>query len=293
MSHKLGGVVTALVTPFKKGKVDEASIKKLVRTQIDGGVSGFVVNGTTGESPTLDWREVQQIFKLIKKESDGAVKLIVGTGSNSTATTIEKTKAITKWGADAALVVVPYYNKPPQRGLVAHFQAVAKASKVPVILYNVPGRTVISMAPETVAELSKTKRVVGIKEASGSLDALAKIKASVPANFLLSSGDDATCIDFMSAGGHGVISVISHLIPSELSRLAKAAVAGDRGAVSAYEKYKELNTLMGIEANPMPVKMGLYLQGIIKSPELRLPLVTLASEHTKRLEAAMKELGIL
>lgn len=293
MSHKLGGVITALVTPFKKGEVDYYSLIRLVRDQLDKGVSGFVINGTTGESPTLLWREVQEIFKTVKKTSDGVAKLIVGTGSNSTQATIEKTKLIEKWGADAALVVVPYYNKPPQRGLVAHYKALAKASKTPIILYNVPGRTVISMAPETVVELSKVKKIIGIKEASGNLENLEKIKNGVGSDFLLSSGDDATCIDFMLNGGHGVISVISHLIPEELSKLAAAACSGDKGAASEYGKFKELNALMGIEANPIPVKMGLYLQGIIKSPELRLPLVTLADEHKKRLQAVMDDLGIL
>jgi 4-hydroxy-tetrahydrodipicolinate synthase len=293
MSHKFGGVITALVTPFKKGDVDYYSLIRVVREQIDNGVSGFVVNGTTGESPTLEWSEVKEIFKTVKKTSDGAVKLIVGTGSNSTQETIEKTKQAERWGIDGTLVVVPYYNKPPQRGLVAHYKAVAKAARMPVILYNVPGRTVISMTPETVAELAKEKRIAGIKEASGNLENLDKIKASVSENFLLSSGDDPTCIDFMSRGGHGVVSVISHLIPGELSKLAEAACSGDAGASAEYGKYKELNTLMGIEANPIPVKMGLYLQGLIKSPELRLPLVTLADEHTKRLDACMKDLNIL
>lgn len=293
MKNKFGGVITALVTPFKKGEVDYYSLIRLVRDQLDHGVSGFVVNGTTGESPTLDWSEVKEIFKTVKKTSDGAATLIVGTGSNSTEEAIEKTKMAERWGVDGTLVVVPYYNKPPQRGLVAHYKAVAKAASRPVILYNVPGRTVISMTPDTVAELSKEKRIAGIKEASGNLEALTQIKNKVSATFALSSGDDATCIDFMLKGGHGVVSVISHLIPDQLSKLAKAACSGDSGAAAEYGKYKELNVLMGIEANPIPVKMGLYLQGLIKSPELRLPLVTLADEHKKRLESVMKDLNIL
>lgn len=293
MIEKFGGVITALVTPFKKGLVDHYSLIRLVREQLDNGVRGFVVNGTTGESPTLEWSEVREIFRTVKKTSDGAATLIVGTGSNSTQATIEKTKLVEKWGADAVLVVAPYYNKPPQRGLVAHYKAVAKAARVPVILYNVPGRTVISMTADTVAEIAKEKRVIGIKEASGDLELLAQIKSKVRPEFLLSSGDDATCIDFMGRGGHGVISVVSHLIPRQLSTLAAAACAGDRGAVAEFGKYKELNALMGIEANPIPVKMGLYLQGIIKSPELRLPLVTLADEHKRKLEATMRDLDIL
>jgi 4-hydroxy-tetrahydrodipicolinate synthase len=287
------GVVTALVTPFLKGKIDYVSVKNLVRAQLEGGVEGFVVNGTTGESPTLDEVEVAQLFKFVKKVSDDVVPIVLGTGTNSTKETIRKTAAAAKLGADAALVVVPYYNKPPQRGLVSHFNAVAKSAKLPVVLYNVPGRTVVSMAAETVATLAKNKNIIGIKEASGQISNLENIKQGVDKNFLLLSGDDATCIDFMLAGGMGVISVISHVIPAQLRALSDRARKGDISAREDYKKYNELNRLIGIEANPIPVKMMLYQMGILRSPELRLPLVELSAENKTKTQAELKRLGDL
>jgi 4-hydroxy-tetrahydrodipicolinate synthase len=287
------GVVTALVTPFLKGKIDYVSVKNLVRAQLEGGVEGFVVNGTTGESPTLDEVEVAQLFKFVKKVSDDVVPIVLGTGTNSTKETIRKTASAAKLGADAALVVVPYYNKPPQRGLVSHFNAVAKSAKLPVVLYNVPGRTVVSMAAETVATLAKNKNIIGIKEASGQISNLENIKQGVDKNFLLLSGDDATCIDFMLAGGMGVISVISHVIPAQLRALSDRARKGDISAREDYKKYNELNRLIGIEANPIPVKMMLYQMGILRSPELRLPLVELSAENKTKTQAELKRLGDL
>lgn len=291
--HDLKGVVTALVTPFLKGRVDFKSLKTLVQHQLDNGVEGFVISGTTGESPTLHAEEVEKIFKFVKKISDNSVPLILGTGSNSTEETIKKTKQAKKLKADAALVVVPYYNKPPQRGLVAHFKAVAKNVNVPIILYNVPGRTVITMAPETIIELSKVKNIVGVKEASGRVEVVEQLMKSVNNKFVLSSGDDATCLDFMFAGGEGVISVISHVIPKELRRLADKARNKDLSARKEYESYNKLNQLMGIEANPIPVKMALHLMGIIASPELRLPLVTLSETNTASLKAELNKLGVI
>lgn len=288
----ISGVITALVTPFYKGKVDYDSLKKLVRHQLENNVSGLVVNGTTAESPTLTADEVEKIFRKVAKISDGAVPLILGTGSNSTAETIKKTKLVKKYKADAALVVVPYYNKPPQRGMVAHFKSVAKETKVPVILYNVPGRTVVSLETPSVLELAKIKNIIGIKEASGKTELVKPMREGTSDKFALLSGDDATCIDFMQKGGDGVISVISHLIPNELSSMSHRATAGIDVA-SEYSKFKNLNQLMGVEPNPMPVKMGLHLMGILRSPELRLPLVELSQVNKLVLENEMKKLGLI
>lgn len=289
---KISGVITALVTPIYKGKVDYDSLKKLVTHQLENNVNGLVVNGTTAESPTLHSDEVEKIFKVVAKVSDRSVPLILGTGSNSTEETIKKTKLVKKYKADAALVVVPYYNKPPQRGIIAHFKTVAKETKVPVLLYNVPGRTVVSMTADSIIELGKVKNIIGVKEASGKTELVERMRAGTSKNFILLSGDDTTCIDFMMRGGDGVISVISHIIPNELSTLAHRAIAGQKVAAE-YARFDKLNQLMGIEANPMPVKMGLHLMGILRSPELRLPMVTLSSENELILQHELKQLGIV
>lgn len=290
---KMAGVVTALATPFKKGAVDYESVKRLVVHQMNHGIQGFVVNGTTAESPTLEQNEVEKIFKLVKKISDGAVPVLIGTGSNSTKETIKKTALAKKLGADAALVVVPYYNKPPQRGLIEHYRAVAKAVKIPIVSYNVPGRTVVSMTAETIIELSKIKGVVGVKEASGDLRTLGAVAPEVSKDFLLSSGDDSSAVDFNLIGGHGVISVVSHVIPAEMVGLVKRAQSKDEDAIEKFKKYSELNRLMGVEANPIPVKMALHLMGIFASPELRLPLVTLSDSNKKILKQELENLGVI
>lgn len=287
------GVITALVTPFKKGRLDLKSLRKLVRHQLDHGIQGFVVNGTTGESPNLSPEEIQKIFECVKKESNHTVPLILGVGSNSTAQTIRNLSLAKKLKADGVLVVVPYYNKPPQRGLIEHFRAVAKATRLPVILYNVPGRTVVSMDAKTVATLAKVKNIVGIKEASGRLELLEEIKSSVSSKFLLSSGDDATAIDFVFRGGHGVISVISHVIPRDFVDLVGRGREGDQQVMSEYKKFAQLNKLMGCEANPMPVKMALQMMGIIESAEVRLPLVTLSKPNQELLRQELIKLELL
>jgi 4-hydroxy-tetrahydrodipicolinate synthase len=289
---KFSGVMTALVTPFLKGRVDYKSLKKLVVHQLDNGIQGFIVNGTTAESPTLEAEEVEKIFSLVKKESHGAIPLVLGVGSNSTKQTITNIRMAHKLKADGALVVVPYYNKPTQTGMLAHFREVAKASKIPVILYNVPGRTVVSMSAETVGALARVKNIVGIKEASGKLDLLEDIKKVVGPKFLLSSGDDGSAIDFTLRGGHGVISVISHVIPAAFVELVRRGRERDREALTDYKKYNELNRLLGIESNPIPVKMALHLMGIIASPEMRLPLVQLSKENKELLSKEIKVLGI-
>jgi 4-hydroxy-tetrahydrodipicolinate synthase len=294
------GVITALVTPFYKGKVDFVSIKKLVEHQLAGGVEGFVVNGTTGESPTLEEREVINIYKFVEKlvrafekKNKRKISLILGTGSNSTAEAIKKTRLAKKLKADAALIVVPYYNKPTQPGLVAHYKDIAKSVAVPIILYNVPGRTVISMQPATVAELAKVKNIIGIKEASGKIEVAQEIRASTPASFTLLSGDDATCIEFMKVGGEGVISVISHVIPSALRALSDSARKKDSSVTMEYSKFEKLNSLIGVEPNPIPVKMALYLMGIIRTAEMRLPLVEMTPENTAKLKAELLSLGLI
>ncbi len=290
---KFSGVYTALVTPFKNGEIDFKSLKNLVQFQLENGVQGFVVLGTTAESPVLSNTERYEVFKAVKDESNGRVPLVVGTGTNSTSETIRFTKEAKEWGADGALVVVPYYNKPPQRGLIAHYKMVAEASSLPVLLYNVPGRTITKLDLETIVELSKVKGIVGIKEASGDIEFDKQIRAKAGSEFLLTTGDDSTYVEFLQAGGNGVISVASHILPVEFVRWARKVSENDKNVAEDFKKYRELIDFLFIESNPIPVKMALHLLGIIESPELRLPLVALESDKTNELRSKMKAVGIL
>lgn len=288
------GTFTALVTPFKNDKIDYASLDRLLKQQLDGGVDGFVVNGTTAESPTLTASEVSELFNHIRAVCGPNVPLIVGTGSNSTAKTIEDSKKAEAMGADAILVVVPYYNKPPQRGLYEHFKAVATSVKIPTILYNVPGRTITSLAAETVGDLSKVAGVIGIKEASGKIDLEEEIIKACGKDFVMLSGDDGTYVDFLAAGGHGVISVATHVIPKQMVQWKKWVSEGQLDKARAdISKYMDLINLLFVEANPIPVKKALALMGILDSASLRLPMVELSPSHTENLKAEMKRVGVL
>lgn len=280
VSKNLNKVFTALVTPFLKGQVDFKSLENLVKFQLNKGIRGFVVNGTTAESPTLLKEEVREIFSLVKSLSPPDVTLVVGTGTNSTRESIEKTQLANAWGADAALVVVPYYNKPTDEGLYEHFKAIAGSSDLPIILYNVPGRTITSLAPETVARLSKLNSIVGIKEATGNLKLFAEMKALTPESFVYLSGDDASYLDFMRAGGEGVISVASHVYP-ELFLKVQSDFAKEQTAVE-FKNYLESIQALFMVSNPIPVKEALYQMQIIASPELRLPLLAMNEEVRER-----------
>lgn len=291
---KFKSTLTALVTPFKDGVVDVKSLEKLVAQQIAGGVDGFVVNGTTAESPTLTESEVEKIFSVVKASAPAGTEFIIGVGSNSTATTIEATKRAESLKADGVLVVVPYYNKPPQRGLRAHFEAVAKSTSLPVILYNVPGRTITSLETQTIKDLSVVQNIVGIKEASGKIDFAKEIITACGAEFTMLSGDDGTYVEFLAAGGHGVISVATHVIPAQMVQWKKWVQQGAiEQARADIVKYSKLIDLLFCEANPIPVKMALYKMGILASPELRLPLVELSPEKTETLVKEMKAVGVL
>ncbi|MGE9745328.1 4-hydroxy-tetrahydrodipicolinate synthase [Bdellovibrio bacteriovorus] len=288
------GTFTALVTPFKNGKIDFASLDKLLKQQLAGGVDGFVVNGTTGESPVLTSSEKAELFKHIRNVCREKVVLIMGTGSNNTAQTIEDSRKAEEMGADAILVVVPYYNKPPQRGLYEHFKAVASSVKIPTILYNVPGRTITSLETGTIRDLAKVKGVVGIKEATGKIDLASEIIKACGSEFVMLSGDDGTYVEFLGVGGHGVISVASHVIPAQMVQWKKWVSEGALDKARAdIAKYNDLINLLFVEANPIPVKKALQLMGILESAELRLPLVELGAENTAKLQAEMKKVGVL
>jgi 4-hydroxy-tetrahydrodipicolinate synthase len=290
----LKGTFTALLTPFKNGAIDFASLDKMMEHQLENGVDGFVINGTTAESPTLTNSEKEELFKHARKFCGDKVPLIMGTGSNSTAQTIEDSKKAEKLGADAILVVVPYYNKPPQRGLFQHFKVVAESVKIPTILYNVPGRTITSLEAKTIGDLSKVTGVVGIKEASGKIDFATEIIKACGSGFVMLSGDDGTYVDFLAAGGHGVISVASHVIPRQMVQWKKWAEAGEIAKAKAdIAKYNDLINLLFVEANPIPVKKAVQLMGLVASAEMRLPLVELSPEHTEKLQLEMKKVGLL
>jgi 4-hydroxy-tetrahydrodipicolinate synthase len=278
---KMNGVMTALITPFENGNVDYASLENLVQQQVkSGGIDGFVINGTTAESPTITEEERKEIFSFVREIVPAQFPLVLGTGSNSTQKTIEDSREAERLGADAVLVVVPYYNKPPQRGLLEHFKAVASATQAPVILYNVPSRTITSLELETIRRLSEHPNIIGIKEASGDIEFAKQIRQACGKNFLMLSGDDGTYDDFMGAGGDGVISVASHILPLEMKE------------VRASSKKSIIEALF-TEANPIPLKMALKLMGVIKSAECRLPLTELALDKTESLRTLLKKEGLI
>lgn len=274
------GVITALITPFEKGEVDYPSLEKLIKFQLEKKISGFVINGTTAESPTLKKHEKKEIFSFVKSKVPSNFPLIMGTGSNSTEDTKEAAREAEKMGADAQLVVVPYYNKPPQRGLFEHFKAVAESVQIPTILYNVPSRTITSLELETIKKLSAHPLIIGIKEASGNIEFAREIRKACGESFVLLSGDDGTYDEFMGIGGDGVISVASHIIPEDM-------------ILQRAKMNKELIDLLFVEANPIPVKKALYLMGIISSGECRLPLVELSDANTQRLLRSIQSKGLL
>lgn len=289
----LSGVFTALVTPFSpSGEIDEASLKRLVRRQLDEGIQGFVVAGTTAESPTLSDEERRRLFALVRAESEGRAPVILGTGSNDTAQSIAWTKEAAELGADAALVVVPYYNKPPQRGMIAHYKAIAAASRIPILLYNVPGRTIAKMEVETIAELSRVPGIVGVKEATGDVAFGRRVIEACGPNFLVTSGDDATAFELALHGGKGVISVASHVMPRQFVDFCARARKGDASVSAEYAKWLDLVNYLYCEANPIPVKTALWQMGAIDSPAMRLPLTPLEEPHVSELRRRLSAMGL-
>lgn len=294
MSFNFNGVISALVTPFKNGKVDYKSLENLVDYQIKNGVQGFVINGTTGESPTLVKDEIETIFNTVKDACEHKVPLILGTGTNSTEKTIANNLMAQRLNADAVLVVVPYYNKPTQAGLVAHFKAIAEESAKPVILYNVPSRTITALSEESIIELSKVPKIIGIKEASGNIDFALNLRNKCQKNFLLLSGDDSTFLDFMDVGGNGIISVMSNLMTKATRGFYEDFKAVNmEKAQSDFKRHQNLINAMYSESNPIPIKWMLYKKNIIATPDMRLPLTTLDPKHYENAENLMRECKLL
>jgi len=287
------GIFTALITPFRGGEIDFDSLKKLLRFQLDKKIHGFVVGGTTAESPTLTDPEKEKLFQFVKSETGGQVPLVMGTGSNSTQATVEASRKAEAWGADGILVVTPYYNKPPQRGLVEHFKKVAESVSIPLLLYNVPSRTITALSLDTIKTLSETKNIIGIKEASGDIEFGRAIYQKCGSEFLLTSGDDGTWLQLCSVGARGTISVLSHVAPLQMVEQLEKLRRRDMSALQDAEKFNDLIKLLFVEANPIPVKAALKMMGIIASDELRLPLVSLTEEYREPLKRALVRLELM
>jgi len=288
------GAHTALVTPFRNNRLDEAAFTQLIEDQIANGITGIVPVGTTGESPTLDHAEHHRVIELAVKVAAGRCLVIAGTGSNSTDEAISLTVEAEKAGANAALLVAPYYNKPSQEGLFRHFQAIAAATKLPLVLYSIPGRSGIEIGVETVRRLAAAcPNIVAIKEAGGSVDRVSALRQAVPATFEILSGDDALTLPFIAAGAVGVISVASNLIPREVADLVKAALAGTpTQALALHERWYPLFRDLFVETNPVPVKTALALQGRI-ALEVRLPLCEMSEANTQKLRATLASLKLV
>jgi len=288
------GAITALVTPMRDGAVDDPALIASVEAQIDAGIDGLVPCGTTGEATTLSAAEHVHVVAKVVKAARGRVPVIAGAGSNDTRRAIELSRACHEAGADALLHVTPFYNKPPQAGLIAHFSAIADATPLPVILYNVPGRTAVDLLPETVATLAAHPRIVGIKEATGDLHRASQIRERCGPGFALLSGDDFTILPFLAIGGHGVISVVSNVVPGLIAELCRAARDGAwERARQLHERHLPLTRALFRRANPIPVKAAAAMLGRC-GPELRLPLLPLEPESAdgQALAAALRELGL-
>ena len=289
------GTFTALVTPFCNDQIDEAAFGRLIEHQIGNGITGIVPVGTTGESPTLDHDEHMRVISLAVAIAKGRCKVIAGTGSNSTAEAIALTREAEKVGADATLHVAPYYNKPTQEGLFLHFKAIADATKLPVILYSIPGRCGIEIGVETVVRLAKAcANVVAIKEAGGSVERVNQLRSALPEAFQILSGDDSLTLPFMASGAVGVISVASNVMPKEVGQLVDAALANDFAAArKIHERLYPLFKDLFIEPNPVPAKAALAWTGIIESAEVRLPLCHMTDASAAKLRATMQTLALL
>src|SRR5437868_4606 len=284
------GTFTAVVTPFRNGDVDFAAFEKLIEAQIAAGITGIVAVGTTGESPTLTHDEKHDVIEHTIKIAKGRCQVIAGAGTNSTRDSIEAAKFAEKAGADGVLLVAPYYNKPSQEGLVRHFKAIADATKLPVMLYNIPGRCGVDILPETVIRLAESCRNIGsIKEASGSVDRVAELRRRLPEEFTILSGDDGLTLPFMSIGAAGVVSVASNLFPSELCALVRACESGDfKSAEALHRRMFSVFKDLFIEPNPVPAKTALAWRGAM-SAEVRLPLCEMCDANETSLRKTVEE----
>ena len=287
------GCIVAIVTPFKNGKVDEKTFRDLIEFQIKNGSSGIVPCGTTGESATLSFEEHDRVIEITIEQVKKRVPVIAGTGSNSTEEAIMLTKHAASSGADASLQVSPYYNRPTQKGLYEHFKAIANSVDIPIILYNIATRTGVNIEPETIARLAgDCKNIVGVKEASGNLDQMSRIKALCPANFDLISGDDSLTLPILSIGGTGIISVVANIVPQDVANLVAEFQKGNmEKARELHYKLLPLIKAIFIETNPIPVKTAMGLLGMCE-PDLRLPMSGMSPENLEKLKKSLKDYGL-
>ena len=287
------GSMVALVTPFRDGKVDEKALDKLIEFHIKNGTSALVPCGTTGESATLSYPEHDKVIELTIQFAKGRIPVIAGTGSNSTDEAIMLTRHAKESGADASLQVSPYYNRPTQQGLYLHFKAIAEAVDIPIILYNIASRTGVNIEPETFARLAEIKNIIGVKEASGSLEQMARIRKLCPKEFLLISGDDALTVPVMAIGGVGIISVVANIIPRDVSDMCACFEKGDiKKAQGLHYKILPLVKAVFIETNPIPVKTAMGLMKLC-APDMRLPLCEMLPENKEKLVKALKEYKLI
>jgi 4-hydroxy-tetrahydrodipicolinate synthase len=287
------GSMVALVTPFKDGKIDEKALESLVEFHIKNGTTALVPCGTTGESATLNYDEHDRVIELTVEFAAGRIPVIAGTGSNCTDEAIKLTAHAKKAGAAASLQVSPYYNRPTQKGLYLHFRAIAEAVDMPVILYNIASRTGVNIEPETFVKLAGVKNIIGVKEASGSLEQMSRIKKACPKEFLLISGDDALTLPVLSIGGVGIISVVSNIIPRDVADMCAAFEKGDiKKAEALHYKMLPLVKACFIETNPIPVKTAMGLMKMI-DPGMRLPLCEMAPENREKLVKELKGYGLI
>jgi 4-hydroxy-tetrahydrodipicolinate synthase len=288
------GCGTALVTPFRQNlSLDEEALRRLVRRQVDAGINFLVPCGTTGESPTLSRAEQKRVVEITIEETRGRLPVVAGAGGNDTAHVIELVREFEDIGASGILSVTPYYNKPTQEGMYQHYKAIASAVSLPIIVYNIPGRTGVNIEPALLKRLSEIDNIVGIKEASGNISQMAAVIDSLPERFLVLSGDDAITLPLMSIGGRGVISVISNEIPGEMTRLARLCLTNDFAAArEIHRRYFRLMEANFVETNPGPVKAALALMGLIE-PVFRLPLVPPKAENLAKIRGALESVGLV
>ena len=287
------GSITALITPFKNGKVDTKAFRKLVEWQIDQGTHGLVPCGTTGESPTLTHDEHREVVELCIEAASGRVPVIAGTGSNSTAEAVELTRHAKSAGADGALVVTPYYNKPTQEGLYLHYKAINDCTDIPILIYNIPGRSVVDMTVDTMARLFKLKNIVGVKDATANMARVSQQRAALGKDFVQLSGEDATALGFMAHGGQGCISVTANVAPALCSEFQLACLGGNfKRALEIQDRLMPLHDALFVESNPGPVKYAASKLGLCNG-ETRLPLAPLAPASKKKVDEAIAAVGLV
>jgi 4-hydroxy-tetrahydrodipicolinate synthase len=292
---RFSGTYTALITPFRDGAIDVPAFKALIDRQVAGGVDGIVPVGTTGESPTLDTEEHIEVIRLAVEFAAGRCEVIAGTGANATSEAIELTQTAEKLGVTGSLQVCPYYNKPSQEGLYQHFKAIAECTSLPIMLYSVPGRSVVELAPDTTARLAADcANVVAIKEAGGSVDRVNQLVQAVPPDFGVLCGDDPLTLPFVSCGACGLVSVAANLIPDVIARLVRACLNGsfDEALVLQKQYYPLMRGLMSLDVNPVPIKAAVAMQGHC-APDLRLPLVPLGVKPTSDLKALLESYNLI